>query len=174
MLKKVLKVSCRYLMPFLSYRKNPAGGQYLPPPPAGRGLINIIKHPNGLLMPIYPPLPDSLWPVYAESPDAISSFLSTIRDFLQPTELFRSVRGPVNPQPPPADQEPMKRLWRSCGPHTTGSPLLDAPVLKNHSYVLESRTSKNSTQEFGEASVKSVIWSLISKEVKIFSSEWRR
>ena len=40
MREKVLKVSSRYLLPFLSYRENPAGGQNLPPPPlpAGRGL----------------------------------------------------------------------------------------------------------------------------------------
>ena len=39
MLGKVLKVSRRYMLPFLSYRENPAGGDIrLPPPPAGRGL----------------------------------------------------------------------------------------------------------------------------------------
>ena len=36
-LGKELKVSRRYLAPFLSYQENPAGGQNLPP--AGRGLI---------------------------------------------------------------------------------------------------------------------------------------
>ena len=40
MLVTVLKVSRRYLPPFVRYRENPAGGgQYLPPPPpVGRGL----------------------------------------------------------------------------------------------------------------------------------------
>ena len=36
--EKVLEVLRRHLPPFLSYRVNPAGCQYLPPPPAGRGL----------------------------------------------------------------------------------------------------------------------------------------
>ena len=40
MLGKVLKVSRRYLLPFLSYRENPAGGGRYSPPPAGRGLSN--------------------------------------------------------------------------------------------------------------------------------------
>ena len=40
MQEKVLKVSCRYLLLFLSYRENPAGGgAESPPPPAGRGIM---------------------------------------------------------------------------------------------------------------------------------------
>ena len=38
MLEKVMKVLRRYLLLFLSYRENPAGGQNLTPPPAGCGL----------------------------------------------------------------------------------------------------------------------------------------
>ena len=34
MLDKVLKVSCRYLMSFLSYRENTGGGNIYPPPPS--------------------------------------------------------------------------------------------------------------------------------------------
>ena len=32
---KVLTISRRYLMPYLSYRENPAGGRICPPPPSG-------------------------------------------------------------------------------------------------------------------------------------------
>ena len=32
MLRKVLKVPCRYLPPFLGYRENPVGGRLCPPP----------------------------------------------------------------------------------------------------------------------------------------------
>ena len=45
MLRKVRKaeeVSRRCLLPFLSYRENPAGGQNLPPPPAKRMLTAIV------------------------------------------------------------------------------------------------------------------------------------
>ena len=38
MLWKVLKVLRRYLLPFLSYRENPAGGDIRPPPQRGAGL----------------------------------------------------------------------------------------------------------------------------------------
>ena len=53
--EKVLKISRRYLRPFLSYRENPAGGRISPP--AGRlvklGLITIAYHFNLLLPRIF-------------------------------------------------------------------------------------------------------------------------
>ena len=38
MLGKVLKVSCRYLPPFLIYQEKSAGGRYSPPPSVKLGL----------------------------------------------------------------------------------------------------------------------------------------
>ena len=45
-LEKVLKVLCRYLTPFFSYRENPAGGgaEFEPSSAAGRVLVDAIQH----------------------------------------------------------------------------------------------------------------------------------